>query len=116
MFRRVVAVALLFFSGIGVAAAADPMRLAVNGGFLVGNAYRCGVPTDRVKRAEGIIYDFIAATACGPKQQTAADAYFADSFVASAFPNKARYAPVPSCDVVVTRFDRAERHQQAGLH
>jgi hypothetical protein len=117
MFRLVVAVALLFCSGIGVAAATDPMLLAVNGGFLLGNAYRCGVSTDRVKRAGEIIQDFIVAAAYSSKEEAAADAQFADSFVAGAFPSEDPNALIPSCEVVVTQFDRVERHhQQAGLN
>jgi hypothetical protein len=42
--------AVLLLLGIGTANAADSTRLAETAGFLLGNAHRCGVPTDRVEQ------------------------------------------------------------------
>jgi hypothetical protein len=39
---------LLLLLDTGVAKAADPIVLAETGGFLLGNAHRCGIPTERV--------------------------------------------------------------------
>jgi hypothetical protein len=47
-----VSTAMLLLLGIGVAEAADSRQLAETGGFLLGNAHRCGVPTERVEHAE----------------------------------------------------------------
>jgi len=44
--------ALILLLGIGVAEAANPTLLAETGGFLLGNAHRCGVAVERVERAE----------------------------------------------------------------
>jgi hypothetical protein len=41
----------LILVGIGAAEAADPTLLAETGGFLLGNAHRCGVAVERVERA-----------------------------------------------------------------
>ena len=46
-----VTTALLLLLGTGVAKAANSVQLAEMGGFLLGNAHRCGVPTDRVEHA-----------------------------------------------------------------
>lgn len=42
---------LLLLLGSGVAEAADPTQLAETGGFLLGNARRCGVAVERVESA-----------------------------------------------------------------
>ena len=47
-----VTTALILLLGIGVAEAANPTLLAETGGFLLGNAHRCGVAVERVERAE----------------------------------------------------------------
>jgi hypothetical protein len=116
IFRFVVTVLLLFW-GINAANAADPMLLAIDGGFLLGNAYRCGVPTERVKRAGLVVHDFIVAAAYSAKEEAAANARFAKSFLAGAYPARDRSALIPPCDVVISQFGRLERHhQQAGLN
>ena len=43
---------LILLLGISVAEAANPTLLAETGGFLLGNAHRCGVAVERVERAE----------------------------------------------------------------
>ena len=47
-----VTTALILLLGIGVAEAANPTLLAETGGFLLGNAHRCGVAVECVERAE----------------------------------------------------------------
>jgi hypothetical protein len=54
---------LVLLLGMGVADAADPTQLAETGGFLLGNASRCGVSAERVESAGKVIHDFIAAAA-----------------------------------------------------
>ena len=110
-----VTTALLLLLGIGVAEAADSTQLAETGGFLLGNAHRCGVPTERVERAEKVIHGLIVAAAYDSSE--AADSRFTEIFLASAFPNQDRDALIPPCTVVITQFDRLERHhQQAGMN
>jgi hypothetical protein len=101
--------ALLLLLGIGVANAADPAQLAATGGFLLGNAHRCGVAVERVERAGKVIRDFIAAAAKDSNEAAAADSRFSEIFIATALPNQDPDA-FPSCTVVIQQFDRLERH------
>jgi hypothetical protein len=55
--------ALPLLLSTAVAKAADPILLAETGGFLLGNAHRCGVPEERVERAGKVIRDFIVVAA-----------------------------------------------------
>src|SRR6516164_9024105 len=61
--------ALLLFLGTGSAEAADPAQLAETAGFLLGNAHRCGVPTDRVDHAGKVIHHLIVAASCDPTDE-----------------------------------------------
>src|SRR6202035_5389545 len=76
----------LFTAGvvIGVAEAANPTLLAETGGFLLGNAHRCGVAVERVERAGNVIHGFIVAAARDSSEAAAADSRFAEIFLASA--------------------------------
>ena len=94
--------ALLLLLGIGVANAAT-------GGFLLGNAHRCGVAVERVERAGKVIHDFIVAAAKDSSEAAAADSRFAAIFLATSLPSQDRDA-FPSCAVVIQQFDRLERH------
>lgn len=109
--------AVIFLLGIGVAEAADPAQLAQTAGFLLGNAHRCGVSTERVEQAGKVIHDLIVAAADDSKEVAAADSRFAEIFLASAFPNPDRDTLIPPCGVVITQFNRLEQHhQQAGMN
>jgi hypothetical protein len=96
---------------IGVAEAADPTLLAETGGFLLGNAHRCGVPIERVERTGNAIRNFIEIAASDPSEAAAADRRFAEIFLASALPDPDPQA-FPSCTVVIEQFERLERHHQ----
>jgi len=110
-----ITISLLLLLGIGTAHAADPMLLAATGGFLLGNAHRCGVAGERVERAGRVLHAFIVAAARDSSEATAADARFAESFLASSSSDQDREA-FPSCAVVVQQFDRLERHhEEAGI-
>jgi uncharacterized protein YaaQ len=102
---------LLLLLGMGVADAADPTQLAETGGFLLGNASRCGVSAARVESAGKVIHDFIAAAARDSSEAAAADSRFSEIFVASALPDQDPDA-FPSCTVVIQQFDRLERHHE----
>jgi len=108
--------ALLLF-GFANAQAADPIRLAETGGFLLGNAHRCGVPTARVERAGKVIQHLIVAASSDPMEEDAAASRFAEIFMASAHPDQEGDALIPSCGIVIAQFQRLERHhQQAGMN
>jgi len=65
---------LVLLLGMGVADAADPTQLAETGGFLLGNASRCGVSAERVESAGKVIHDFIAAAARDSSEAAATSA------------------------------------------
>jgi hypothetical protein len=100
---------LVLLLGSGVADATNPTQLAETGGFLLGNARRCGVPVERVESAGKVIHDFIAAAAKDSSEAAAADSRFSEIFLASALPGQDPDA-FPSCTVVIQQFDRLERH------
>jgi hypothetical protein len=110
------ATALLLLS-VAVAKAADPIRLAETGGFLLGNAHRCGVPTARVEQAGKVIHHLIAAASFDPTEEAAATLRFTEIFAASAYPEQEGDALIPPCGIVIAQFQRLERHhQQTGLN
>ena len=100
---------LLLCFGFGTANAADPTQLAATGGFLLGNAHRCGVAAERVERAGKVIHGFIVAAARDSGEAEAADSRFAAMFLATSLPTQDPDA-FPSCTVVIQQFDRLERH------
>jgi hypothetical protein len=109
--------ALLVLLGSGIAEAADSALLAQSAGFLLGNAHRCGVPTDRVDHAEKVIHRLIVAVSYDPTEEAAANSRFAETYRANAFPDQDSELSIPRCQVVIAQFERLERHhQQAGLN
>ena len=112
-----VTTAMLLLLGAGVAEAADSTRLAETGGFLLGNAHRCGVPTDQVERAGKVIQRLIVAASYDATEEAAANSRFAETFEGAAFPDRERDALIPPCEVVISEFERLERHhRQAGMN
>ena len=110
-----VAIALALFLS-GGAEGADLIQLAETGGFLLGNASRCGVPTDRVEHAEQVIHAMIATASCDPDEEAAADSRFAQIFTASALSDQGEGALTPMCKTVIAQFERLERHhRQIGM-
>jgi hypothetical protein len=105
------AAAILVF-GIGTAQGADPNLLAQTGGFLLGNAYRCGVPMERVTRAGTVISDMISAASTDADEAQVADARFRDHFVATARSDADALVLTPSCEAVLLNFKRLERHHR----
>jgi hypothetical protein len=111
----VIVTAVLFILGIGVAEAADPTQLAETAGFLLGNAHRCGVPTERVGRAGKVIHDLIVAASYDRTEEAAADRRFVETFLAAALPDRGD-ALIPHCAVVLAQFERLEQnHRQSGM-
>jgi hypothetical protein len=104
--------AALLLLGIGSAEAADTALLAETGGFLLGNARRCGVAVERVMRAGRIIRAIFSAASESASEVEVADARFVAIFLPSAYPEEDRNALVPACTAVVTQFEQLERHHQ----
>ena len=108
---------LLLLLGTGVAKAASSVQLAETAGFLLGNAHRCGVPTDRVEHAGKVIQCLIVAASYDSTEEAAANSRFAETFAVAAFPDRERDALIPPCGVVISQFERLERHhRQAGMN
>jgi hypothetical protein len=100
----VVIPALLLVLQARLAEAAGSTQLAETGGFLLGNACRCGVLTERLEHAGKIIHDLIVAASFDSTEEAAADSRFAEIFLANAFPDQNGDALIPSCEVVVAQF------------
>ena len=100
--------AVLLLLSITVAEAADPTLLAETGAFLLGNAYRCGVSTERVTRAGNVIQGMIASLSKDADEKEVAGARFSEMFRLAAD----RDVLIPPCSVVVTQFERLERHHR----
>jgi hypothetical protein len=112
-----VTTAVLMLLGAGATEAADSTQLAETGGFLLGNAHRCGVLPERVEQAGKVIHDLIVAASYDSTEEAAADSRFTQIFMASAFPYQGGDALIPPCKVVIAQFERLEQHhQQAGMH
>ena len=106
----------LLLSSVTMAEAADPVLLAASGGYLLGNAQRCGVSPERVLRAGRIVRDMVASLPAAPREKEVADARFVSLFLSNADPSRDTEVLVPACDEVVAQFERLERHhRQAGF-
>lgn len=106
----------LLLSSVTVVEAGDPVLLAETGAYLLGNAQRCGVSSDRVLRAGRVIHDMIASLSAEPSEKEVARGRFASLFLSSAHPTPDTQLVVPACDEVVAQFGRLEtHHQQAGF-
>jgi hypothetical protein len=93
------------------ASAAESTLLAVEAGFLLGHAQRCGVSADRVERVGRPIRDAIAAAAIDEDQQKLAGSRYQLVFRASAYPDTDAHGLMPDCARIVRQFQRLERHR-----
>jgi hypothetical protein len=95
----------------------DLDRLAANGGFLVGNAQRCGIEPGRVVRAGRLVRNLIAAAAPDEHRQQSATGRFAMFFLVAAFPDEKRERPIAACARVSRELAELEAHaaENAGL-
>jgi len=106
-----ISIPVVWLMSVGLAEAADPTLLAETGGYLLGNAQRCGVSVERVERAGKVIHDFIVAASKDSNEAEAADSRFSEIFLASALADEDADA-FPSCRVVIQQFERLERHHE----
>jgi hypothetical protein len=91
--------------------ATDAARVAADGGFLLGNAHRCGIQNERIVRAGQLIRDLIIASAADGQEQDEATARFARFFIVSAFVDPAGGQPIASCRIVSNEFERFQQHR-----
>jgi hypothetical protein len=89
-------------------------RIATNAGFLLGNAHRCGIPTDRVVKAGQLVRELIQAASKDTREQEDATETFATFFLATALPDMSEGKLVASCTTVTSEFQKLERHRVAG--
>lgn len=92
----------------------DATRIATNAGFLLGNAHRCGIATDRVVKAGQLIRELIKAASKDDKEQEDATEHFATYFLLTALPDQGDSKLVASCTTVTSEFQKFERHRVAG--
>jgi hypothetical protein len=89
----------------------DADRLAANGGFLLGNAQRCGIAAERVERAGHLIRKLILAASRDEQDEKDAKGRLSAFFLVSAVAGKGKEKLVASCKLVTREFERFERHQ-----
>jgi hypothetical protein len=89
----------------------DADRIAADGGFLIGNAQRCGFDTDRVVRAGQLVRQLLAAATADRKEAEAANLRFAEFFIVSAVPDRGKDRLVASCKVVASELAKLEQRQ-----
>jgi len=88
MTTAIILVASSGTTSLETTATTDAARIATNAGFLLGNAHRCGVATDRVVKAGQTIRELIKATAKDDKEQQEATDRFATFFLLTALPDR----------------------------
>ncbi len=89
----------------------DADRIAANGGFLVGNAHRCGVDEARVTRAGQLIRTLITAASRDDETEEEATARFSAFFLVSAVADPKTDKLVASCKRITAELRRLESHQ-----
>ena len=89
----------------------DADRIAANGGFLLGNAHRCGIDENRVTRAGQLVRTLISAAAADDKAEEEATARFSAFFLVSAVTDPKTEKLVASCKRVTAELRRLEGHK-----
>ena len=107
--RTASAIAVAIF--VAQAAQASESRLvAERGGFLLGNAHRCGTSLQQLESPAGLVHRLAASLASSDAEQESADQAFAEQFVLSAA-SEAAEGPVPSCALIDRELTRLVRHR-----
>jgi hypothetical protein len=92
----------------------DADRLAANGGFLLGNAQRCGIASERVERAGQLVRRLILAASRDPREEEDSRGRLAAFFLVSSFADAGADAGkkklAASCRIVTSEFEQLERH------
>jgi hypothetical protein len=88
----------------------DADRIAANGGFLVGNAHRCGVDEARVTRAGQLIRSLITAASRDDESEEEATARFSAFFLVSAVADPKADKLIASCKRITAELRRLESH------
>jgi hypothetical protein len=88
----------------------DADRIAANGGFLVGNAHRCGVDEARVTRAGQLVRSLITAASRDDESEEEASARFSAFFLVSAVADPKTDKLIPSCKRITAELHRLESY------
>jgi hypothetical protein len=88
----------------------DADRIAANGGFLVGNAHRCGIGDARVTQAGKLIRTLISAASSDDKAEEEATARFSAFFLVSAVADPKTEKLVASCKRITAELRQLESH------
>jgi len=86
----------------------DADRIAANGGFLLGNAHRCGMGENRVTQAGQLIRTLISAAAPDDKAEEDATARFSAFFLVSTEADPKSGKLVASCKRITAQLRRLE--------
>ena len=89
----------------------DADRIAANGGFLLGNAHRCGIDDNRVTRAGQLIRTLISAAVHDDKAEENATERFSAFFLVSAVADPKSDKLVASCKRITAQLRRLESHR-----
>ena len=89
----------------------DVDRIAANGGFLLGNAHRCGIDESRVTRAGQLVRSLIAAASRDDKAEEEATARFSAFFLVSAVADPKTEKLIASCKRITAELRQLEDHQ-----
>src|SRR5918997_4854090 len=89
----------------------DADRIAAKGGFLLGNAQRCGIDDNRVTQAGQVIRTLISAAAPDDKAEEDATARFSTFFMVSAVHDPKSTELVASCKRITAELRRLESHR-----
>lgn len=89
----------------------DADRIAANGGFLLGNAHRCGIDENRVTRAGQLVRTLISAASRDDKAEEEATARFSAFFLVSAVADPKTDKLIASCKRITAELRRFEGHR-----
>ena len=89
----------------------DADRIAANGGFLLGNAHRCGIDDSRVTQAGQLIRTLISDAAPDDKAEEDATARFSAFFLVSTEADPKSGKLVASCKRITAELRRLESHR-----
>ena|SRR5436305_8017437 len=108
MWRSALVGAALGLAAAG-AQAGEASDLASRGGFLLGNAYRCGIKAEKLQSSAQLIHDLSAALAGDQGETIEADKTFAERFVVSAVAGSLG-SLLPSCLSIKRELAQLEHH------
>ena len=89
----------------------DAEHIAADGGFLLGNAQRCGIADRRIVRTGRLVRGLIAAASEDGKAEQAATSRFAAFFLVSALSEPRNEGAFASCRIVASELKRLEQHR-----